>query len=116
MANTRYASGWTLSEATALLSGIAPGLLTRGFAVGLTGSVLTKGQSEHDLDIVLYPLQFTAETNWEAAREALTNAGFVCHLPVDVVQSAWRRKGSLDEKRVEVWLFNKRRVDVFFLR
>jgi predicted nucleotidyltransferase len=116
VANTRYDSGWTLGEAQALLSGIAPGLLMKGFAVGLTGSVLTKGQSEHDLDIVLYPMQFTVATNWEVAREALTNAGFECLLPVDTVHASWRRKGFLDEKFVEVWLFNKRRVDVFFLR
>lgn len=116
MANTRYDSAWTRDEATLLLAGIAEELAARGFAVGLTGSVLTKGFSSHDLDIIIYPLQLTAETDWEIARQALVGAGFVCHIPVETVQAAWRRKGSLDEKRVEVWLFNKRRVDVFFLR
>lgn len=116
MANTRYDSAWTRDEATLLLAGIAEELAARGFAVGLTVSVLTKGFSSHDLDIIIYPLQLTAETDWEIARQALVGAGFVCHIPVETVQAAWRRKGSLDEKRVEVWLFNKRRVDVFFLR
>jgi len=116
MANTKFDSAWTLSEATALLQGIAPGLLVRGFAVGLTGSVLTKGSSQHDLDIVVYPMQSTMDTDWEVARDTLIASGFVCLITADDVRKAWRRKGSLDMKSVEVWTFNKRRVDVFFLR
>jgi predicted nucleotidyltransferase len=116
MANTRYDSRWSLDEATALIQGIAPGLLSRGFAVGLTGSVLIKGQSEHDLDIVVYPMQSTMDTDWEVARNALVASGFVCHIIADDVRKAWRRKGSIDMKSVEVWMFNKRRVDIFFLR
>lgn len=116
MANTRYDSAWTRDEATLLLAGVAKELAVHGFGVGLTGSVLTKGWSQHDLDIIIYPLQSTEGTYWTVAQEALRQAGFELYISASDVKDSWRRKGSRDQKCVEVWLFNKRRVDVFFLR
>jgi hypothetical protein len=116
MANTKFDCPWALEEAVALIQVISPGLMSQGFAVGLTGSVLTKGSSQHDLDIIIYPMRSTIRTHWEEARLALMGAGFSCLIPADEVRRAWSRKGSDDQKNVEVWLFNKRRVDVFFLR
>lgn len=116
MGNTKFDASWTLSEAVVFLQVLIQPLADHGFGVGLTGSVVTKGLSKHDLDIVIYPLQSTASSNIADAKYALELLGMKCHLDADAVKSAWRRKGSLDEKKVEVWHYNKKRVDVFFLK
>lgn len=116
MGNTRFDAAWTLAETATFVQALAPTLAASGFGVGVTGSVLTKGQSQHDLDIIVYPLQSTASTDIAKAKLALVEAGMACHLGADVLKRVWRKKGSLDEKEVEVWRFGKKRVDVFFLK
>jgi hypothetical protein len=116
MGNTRYDAAWTLHEAVEFVQGLVHPLEIRGFAVGLTGSVLTKGSSMHDLDIIVYPLRSTPATNIEDAKSALQDAGMRCHIRSETLKEVWKRKGSLDEKEVEVWRFKEKRVDVFFLK
>jgi hypothetical protein len=114
--STRFDGKWVLEEALGLVRSLVEPLKEAGFAIALTGSVLNKGESLHDLDIIIYPLQSTAKTDFENARGILINAGLRCHINAGTVRSVWRKKGSLDEKEVEVWQLNKRRVDVFFLK
>jgi hypothetical protein len=116
MGNTKFDAAWSLQEAIVFVQGLVHSLEIRGFAVGLTGSVLTKGSSMHDLDIIVYPLQSTPTTDINDAKNALKAAGMMCHLGAETLKEVWRRKGSLDEKEVEVWRFKEKRVDVFFLK
>lgn len=49
---------WTLPKAVELINKLNPELLKLGFYLGLTGSVLFKGESNKDLDLILYPYKF----------------------------------------------------------
>jgi hypothetical protein len=46
---------WQLSEAVEVLREVESIITPYGFHCGLTGSVLYKGESNKDLDIILYP-------------------------------------------------------------
>lgn len=118
MANTKYDAAWSLDEAAELIQKLTPLLLAKGFMVGLTGSVLVKGKSEHDVDLIVYPMQSIGwrQSDWVPARAALVAAGLVLYVNMSAVKDSWRRRGIGDEKMVEVYHYNERRVDVFFLR
>jgi len=116
MASTSFDGPWALEEAVVLLQRLRPLLELRGFSVGLTGSVLSRGISSHDVDIIVYPLQSTPRTDMAVAKEVLRDAGLRCVLTAEFVQSSWRKRGSCDEKHVEVWRDGNRRIDVFFLK
>lgn len=114
---------WTLSQARELLGDLEEALKPLGFCVGLTGSVLIRGFSENDIDLIVYPRQSVLETEWMKAREGLA-VRLRCIF--DEVETKRRRllagKPGYDNKAVEVWcvrtpgeLHNKR-VDVFFLK
>lgn len=47
----------TLAEAQEIINKLSPTAAEHGLFIGLTGSVLFKGRSESDLDLVLYPAQ-----------------------------------------------------------
>jgi len=115
MASTPHDGPWSLPEALQLVRELVEPLRSVGYALGLTGSVLTKGESTHDLDLVLYPLS-SAKEDPTALRAALEAHGLKLHVPKERVQKTWRRLGSQDEKHVEVWLYQDRRVDLFFLK
>lgn len=116
MAKTRFDSAWAFGEALEVVQQLVDPLQKAGFAIGLTGSVLIKSKSEHDLDIIIYPLQSTSETDFTNAREVLLSSGFRILSSSKMVRAHWRTKGFLDEKEVEIWHLHKRRVDVFFLK
>jgi hypothetical protein len=82
--------------------------------VALAGSVLTKGSSRSDLDIIIYP-HVKREHDYETLAAALRQQNMTQLHDRNVVTAAWRRKGSFDDKHVEVWEFQGKRVDVFFL-
>lgn len=106
---------WTREEAHRLVEHLTPFLAARKWGLGLTGSLLTKPASTKDLDLVVYP--FNTETSSEdEAREALTEAGLRFELDVEFVQGEWRKLGSADQKRVDVWFHGTKRIDVFWLR
>lgn len=105
-------SPWTLEEAQALLLRLRRRL--PGYALGLTGSVLVKGSSKHDLDLIIYP-RTTAKQNIERVRSALVRAGLRLRLNHHFVKLMWKRQGSNDTKRVEVWEYEGKRIDIFFL-
>lgn len=106
---------WTMSEAMELVKHVDPKLRAAGFSMGVLGSVLIKGYSTDDLDIVVYPLS-AASNDHDDAVKALTVAGMELRCPRDWVTRRWRQTGSQDTKWVEVWRWNGKRVDVFFMQ
>jgi len=48
-------SMWTQAEAIVMLSALEPELAMQGFHCALTGSVLYRGTSTKDLDVIIYP-------------------------------------------------------------
>lgn len=106
---------WVLEEAIVLVQTLAGPLREVGWAIALAGSVLVRGESEKDLDLILFPLSTWGATVADAKR-TLTTFGFVCVHSEDAVKRAWRCQGSKDTKHVEVWAdARRRRVDLFFL-
>lgn len=89
----------------------------------LGGGVLHRDQSRHDLDLVIYPHrvrrgigarpQLPSVRSVHAAMRAL---GYVLVANAARVRRGWRKKGSDDEKRVEVWRHAVvgRRVDLIY--
>ena len=105
---------WVLDDAVVFLRTLQEHVELVGYHVGLAGSVLTKGRSGNDLDIILYPAT-TAHKDYEGLIEALERAGLKRSIEREVVTRRWRRLGSEDRKHVEVWEYGNKRVDVFFL-
>jgi len=106
---------WSVEEGIALCRKLHKLLLPIGYSVALTGSVLFKGKSHKDLDLVVFPCS-TANTNESLLRHTLMNFGIRPWIPMEEVHAAWRKKGSDDTKHVEVWRFGIRRIDLFFLK
>lgn len=116
MASSTVDAYWTRDEAIILIAQLEGPLKKVGWAIALTGSVLTRGASKKDLDLVLYPYA-TNNADKVAAKGALEEGGLTLVHDEYVVKRTWRRQGSKDAKHVEVWADKKsRRVDVFFLR
>jgi predicted nucleotidyltransferase len=86
-----------------------------GFSLGLTGSVLTKGESNKDLDLIIYPMEKTGRVDLSPAYEVLFAFGFARHMDRERVAAEWAKKDSQDTKHVEVWTLGGKRVDIFFL-
>lgn len=106
---------WTLQQALELHNELLPVARAVGFCVGLTGGVLREGSSYHDVDVIFYPLQ-SPRGDAAALQDALRAFGMVQVCDQATTTARWRSRGSLDEKRVEVWELCGKRVDVFFLR
>lgn len=110
---------WTLEQVRPLIAELDLHLRTVGWFVGLTGSVLHKGESFNDLDLTLTPMTTVAPELQEAlkvlARTNLHSFGFKFLVDVETVHKHWRLKGSLDTKHVEVWQYQGKKVDIFFL-
>ena len=106
--------GWNRDEALALIDTLAPSLKSVGYYIGLTGSVLIKGTSRNDLDLIVYPASTTAQDKARVA-EVLTSAGLQLIAGKEAVHRKWHRSGSTDEKHVEYWELDARKIDVFFL-
>ena len=105
---------WTLDQAQIFCTELEKNITN--FGVGLTGSVLKNKQSSKDLDIILYPLSSNADNNLETLKSQLINFGMTLFIPNEQVIKHWRKKGSIDEKYVEIWLYNNKRVDIFLLK
>lgn len=111
----RPLTGWAQSDALRFCKELTDHLKPCGYAVALTGSVLTKGESTKDLDIVVFPLS-TAKQDPEGLQSELRRFGMHCALGAKDVRLFWRKAGSKDRKHVEVWQYNYKRVDIFFLK
>ena len=112
--NVALQSAWTLVDALDFLRGLQARVEPIGYHVGLLGSVLLKGESLNDLDILIYPASTEKKSH---GRLFDVFIGYNMTLVIDVqdVQAKWRRDGSQDTKQVSVWSWGGRSVDVFFL-
>lgn len=106
---------WTREEAIDLCIKLDAVLNFHGFHCGLIGSVLTKGTSTDDLDLIIFPHN-TSEYMLKGAYEALQTFGMKRVLTRASIAHSWHREGSLDTKHVELWEFGRKRVDLFFMR
>jgi hypothetical protein len=115
---------WTLEQARNFLRLLEHHVTRAGYGIALGGSVLMRGQSYKDLDVIVFPLNtYEMATSKYGCdlRESLQAYGPGCRLirGVDEVHDAWRARGSTDSKWVEIWEFvfegEYRRVDIFIL-
>ena len=87
-------------------------LNARGWHCALAGSVLNKGESKHDLDIVVFP-HCSENASIVKMREGLHAAGLHIERTAEELRRFWREKGSEDRKHVEIWATAQgRRIDV----
>ena len=105
---------WTAARARLVIRDIEAELSPAGWHVALAGSVLTRGYSEHDLDLIVYP-HCKPRKNIVGLRAALARYGLTPYASRTKVTKGWRLGGSLDTKWVEVWMLGARRVDVIVL-
>lgn len=95
-----------------------------GYGVGLTGSVLTKGRSKKDIDVILYPYDTSKHQLPIEIAAHLELFGLSRLYDQSTVKARWKKLGSRDGKHVEVWTNQRaqqegdvpRRIDFFFLR
>lgn len=113
--NVPFVSSWTLVEALQLHNDLLPVAKAVGFGMGLTGGVLRNCRSEHDVDVIFYPLQ-APHGDVGTLKAALENLGMRQHTDRETLVEGWRSRGSADEKHVEVWELDGKRIDLFFLR
>lgn len=110
-----HRSLWSLEEGVDFCRRLNKRLMHVGYVVALTGSVLFKGKSHKDLDLIVYPMS-TSAVDLEALRGALTGFGIRPWIPVEEVHERWRKLGSTDTKHCEIWRSGIRRIDLFFLK
>jgi hypothetical protein len=100
---------WTLEEAVSFVNSLHEFLFPLGFGIALTGSVLTKGYSEKDIDLIVYPLK-KISADYNVLLESLPKFG------LNFVRLPNKNLGYQDDgKNVQVWEFDDKRVDLFFL-
>lgn len=106
---------WTLESAVEFIRDLEPILASLGWHCALTGSVLYKGESRKDLDLVVYPHR-TSNHSLAYLRQGLRRAGLELFMDANKVKVQWSKlANSEDRKRVELWFQGARRVDVFVL-
>ncbi len=107
---------WSFEQAQGLIEKLRLPLLEAGWCIGLTGSVLWNSKSAKDLDLIVYPFDTSKARDLERLRAVFEEAGMHQVRTVEWLRNHWRtKKKSLDEKHVEVWAYERRRVDVFVL-
>ena len=102
---------WTANEAQAFCQELWPIAEKHGWHFGLTGSVLYKGESQKDLDLVFYP-RTRGEAKLKDLHLALEVAGLRQSKSALVRLDYWKRSGLKDTKHVESWTMNGKRIDV----
>lgn len=82
------------------------------YHVAFAGSVLHRGHSDKDLDLIILP-HTTRYARIDDVRNIMTAFGFRLFLNWEQVREKWEKKGSGDQKIVEVYIQRRRRVDIF---
>lgn len=100
---------WTIEEFMLFAKDLRDFIVPLGFDIALTGSVLTKGVSEKDVDIVIYPLK-KISSDYKFLVENLPRFGLT-FIRLPNKNLGYRD----DDKNVQVWEYDNRRVDLFFL-
>lgn len=103
---------WTLEAGLALVRTLEKALAPN-YHAALGGGVLHRGESNHDLDIIILP-HHANHLDVKEIHEVLRK-----HLrlvvPRDKILEDWRKRGITDMKYVEVWAEGWRRVDIIIL-
>jgi hypothetical protein len=107
---------WVLDDGLALVRQLHAPLKEAGWAIALGGSVLIKGESLKDLDVLIHPYDTSEPSNVALVHTVLKSCGGTLTRTAAEITAGWRLKGSYDLKYVEAWSFRRRRVDVFYLR
>lgn len=111
----RAKESWTLDLGVEFVRKLSQHLRAVDYEVALAGSVLRKGESTKDVDVVIFP-RSTAVGSLSQVYAALWDFGLFRLWDRAEIAVEWKKQGSLDTKHVEVWAWNDRRVDIFFLR
>ena len=83
------------------------------YHVALAGSVIHKGESNKDTDIMVFP-HSTDHYNMQEICLRMCAADMHMRITNEVVANKWQKQGSTDTKYVEVWTWEGKRVDVFY--
>ena len=113
--NFKELEGWTLSELLDFLTTIRPHIRRAGFELGVTGSVLFEGKSDHDGDVVIYPSD-ASSFDLCVLYSALEQLGLNLEFSHAEILKLWRGQKSNDIKHVEVWSYKGKRLDLFIFR
>lgn len=106
---------WTMRSALELIRDVDSRLRQVGYFAALTGGVLIRGWSRHDLDVIVTPLKKSRQPR-RMMRQALTDAGLRLVISRPEVVRSWRERGIRDTKWVEIWYTSDhRRVDIMLL-
>lgn len=105
---------WKLDEGLDFVRALRHVTLRVGYTVALAGSVLYNGESDKDIDVVVFPMS-AQKTDQDALVAALEGFGMKRVCDKEWVTGKWREIGSDDTKHVEVWSYNDKRVDLLFL-
>lgn len=100
---------WTLEQTLKLVGMMQVIALKYNLSIGLTGSVLYKGLSEKDVDIIVYKYKSESFSNLLAFRQELTELGFL---------DKWSKRPHEyigDKKDVFECKYKGMRVDMFML-
>jgi hypothetical protein len=101
----RVAPLWTLKDGLKAARHVEE-MLGGHFHVGLAGSVLVSGQSQKDLDLIVYP-----HSGGDVDKEAVTRllrAGGMARMMTD-------GRGNYPDGRVGFFTYRGKRVDILFL-
>ncbi len=109
-----FVSHWTLDEGLSVVRDLEAKLSTQlGVHFALAGSVLLRGTSAHDLDVVVFPHCSVSAIDVGKLRAALRRLGWRIRGYVEFVHEEWEKKGSADRKHVEIWATpDRKRVDI----
>lgn len=99
----------TLKSALNYISILQPLALANGYSLGLTGSCLFHGESDKDIDIIVYPYK-TGQEDRAGLDEALIKEGFNKERVCDHSNPRY-----FDNKHVEEWSHKFQRIDFLFL-
>lgn len=107
---------WTRSAAIRFAARVERALAPLKFHVGIVGSVLHRGRSSKDLDLIVYPHDLsTATWNDDDIKVYMYRAKLVRRLSARMLLQYWAAKSSSDTKYVDVWERpGGQRVDVFW--
>jgi hypothetical protein len=100
---------WTIDQARDFCAKLHLYLIPFGYGVGLTGGVLLYGTSNKDIDVIIYPYKLIT-CDFDSMYQLLPSFG------LSFIGLPNKNLGHKDDgKHVEIWSFNGKRVDLFFL-
>lgn len=108
-----FVSHWTLEEGLIVVRELEGKLAGLGWHFALAGGVLMRGESDHDLDVLVYPRCSAIPIDTGKLRACLRALGWTLRGRAEYVIEEWEKKGSIDRKHVDIWATaDRKRVDV----